>query len=122
VTGCDHRDESAGYQPSDRLRHHVEIRDGECTWPTCRWHARACDFEQSMSASLRRGATEYTLIAPWGLIPLGWGGVLAASRAGIRGAAVPVEDLVCDLLCTVDDGNAGCIGAYLVNVREQLRK
>ncbi len=48
VTGCDHRDESAGYQPSDRLRHLVEIRDGECTWPPCRRHARACDFEHAV--------------------------------------------------------------------------
>jgi hypothetical protein len=48
VTGCDHRDESAGYQPSDRLRHLVETRDGECTWPPCRRHARACDFEHAI--------------------------------------------------------------------------
>ena len=48
VTGCDHRDESAGYQPSDRLRHLVEIRDGECTWPPCRRHARSCDFEHAV--------------------------------------------------------------------------
>ncbi len=48
VTDCDHRDESAGYQPSDRLRHLVEIRDGECTWPPCRRHARSCDFEHAV--------------------------------------------------------------------------
>jgi hypothetical protein len=48
VTECDHRDESAGYQPSDRLRHLVETRDGECTWPPCRRHARACDFEHAV--------------------------------------------------------------------------
>jgi hypothetical protein len=48
VTDCDHRDESAGYQPSDRLRHLVEIRDGQCTWPPCRWAATSCDFEHAV--------------------------------------------------------------------------
>jgi Domain of unknown function (DUF222) len=48
VTDCDHRDESAGYQPSDRLRHLVEIRDGECTYPPCRRPARGCDFEHAV--------------------------------------------------------------------------
>jgi Domain of unknown function (DUF222) len=48
VTDCDHRHESAGYQPSDRLRHLVEIRDGECTFPPCRRHARSCDFEHAL--------------------------------------------------------------------------
>ena len=48
VTGCDHRDETAGYQPSDRLRHLVETRDGECTYPPCRRHAGACDFEHAI--------------------------------------------------------------------------
>jgi hypothetical protein len=47
VTGCDHRHESRGYQPSDTLRHLVEIRDGECTFPTCSRHARGCDFEHA---------------------------------------------------------------------------
>jgi hypothetical protein len=48
VADCDHRDQSAGYQPSDRLRHLVQIRDGECTWPPCRRTARACDFEHAL--------------------------------------------------------------------------
>ncbi|HEY4465076.1 MAG TPA: hypothetical protein VGN41_20615 [Streptosporangiaceae bacterium] len=48
VTDCDHRDESAGYQPSDRLRHLVETRDGECTWPPCRRQAKSCDFEHAI--------------------------------------------------------------------------
>jgi hypothetical protein len=48
VTDCDHRHESAGYQPSDRLRHLVEIRDGECTYPPCRRQARRCDFEHAI--------------------------------------------------------------------------
>jgi Domain of unknown function (DUF222) len=48
VTGCDHRYESAGYQPSDTLRHLVEVRDGQCTLPVCVRHARRCDFEHAV--------------------------------------------------------------------------
>jgi hypothetical protein len=48
VTDCDHRHESAGYQPSDTLRHLVQIRDAECTWPPCRRAARRCDFEHAI--------------------------------------------------------------------------
>jgi hypothetical protein len=47
VDHCDHRYESPGYRPRARLRHLVEIRDGECTWPTCRRPARRCDFEHA---------------------------------------------------------------------------
>ena len=48
VTDCDHRHESAGYQPSDTLRHLVQIRDAECTWPPSRRAARRCDFEHAI--------------------------------------------------------------------------
>jgi hypothetical protein len=48
VTDCDHRHETSAYEPSDRLRHLVEIRDGECTWPPCRRNARRCDFEHAI--------------------------------------------------------------------------
>ena len=48
VTDCDHRHESAGYQPSDTLRHLVQIRDAECTWPPCRRAARRCDFDHAI--------------------------------------------------------------------------
>jgi len=48
VTDCDHRHESAGYRPSDTLRHLVQIRDAECTWPPCRRAARRCDFEHAI--------------------------------------------------------------------------
>jgi hypothetical protein len=47
VTDCDHRYESHAYQPSDTLRHLVEIRDGKCTFPSCSRHARNCDFEHA---------------------------------------------------------------------------
>ncbi len=48
VTECDHRYESTGYQPSDTLRHLVEVRDGQCTLPVCVRHARRCDFEHAV--------------------------------------------------------------------------
>lgn len=44
---CDHRYESHAYQPSDTLRHLVQIRDGDCTFPTCSRHARESDFEHA---------------------------------------------------------------------------
>jgi hypothetical protein len=47
VLDCDHRYESRGYQPSDRLRHLVQIRDGACTFPPCNRHARESDFEHA---------------------------------------------------------------------------
>ena len=37
-----------GYQPSDRLRHLVQVRDGTCTFPPCNRHARESDFEHAL--------------------------------------------------------------------------
>jgi Domain of unknown function (DUF222) len=48
VTDCDHRHESHGYQPSDTLRHLVQVRDGTCTFPPCSRHARESDFEHAV--------------------------------------------------------------------------
>jgi Domain of unknown function (DUF222) len=48
VTDCDHRHQASAHDPSDRLRHLVEIRDAECTWPPCRRAARRCDFEHAI--------------------------------------------------------------------------
>jgi hypothetical protein len=45
---CDHRYESFGYQPSDTLRHLVQVRDYECTFPACSRHARESDFEHAV--------------------------------------------------------------------------
>jgi hypothetical protein len=45
---CDHRHESRAYRPSDKLRHLVQIRDGECTHPCCTRHARETDFEHAI--------------------------------------------------------------------------
>ena len=49
VTSCDHRHYSAGHDPSPRLRHLVEIRDGECDYPPCRRVAARCDFEHTIA-------------------------------------------------------------------------
>ena len=45
---CDHRHESHAYQPNDRLRHLVQIRDYACTFPPCNRHARESDFEHAL--------------------------------------------------------------------------
>ncbi|HEY0936214.1 MAG TPA: hypothetical protein VGD91_21065 [Trebonia sp.] len=45
---CDHRYESHAYQPNDKLRHLVQIRDGDCTFPSCSRHARESDFEHGV--------------------------------------------------------------------------
>jgi hypothetical protein len=45
---CDHRYESHAYQPNDTLRHMVQVRDGQCTFPTCSRHARESDFEHAI--------------------------------------------------------------------------
>jgi hypothetical protein len=45
---CDHRHESHAYQPNDKLRHLVQVRDYECTFPPCSRPARESDFEHAM--------------------------------------------------------------------------
>ena len=45
--GCDHRHESRAYQPNATLRHLVQVRDYECTFPSCSRHARESDFEHA---------------------------------------------------------------------------
>ena len=47
VFTCDHRHQSHAYQPNDTLRHLVQVRDGECTFPLCSRHARETDFEHA---------------------------------------------------------------------------
>jgi hypothetical protein len=42
---CDHAYESPGHEPSDWLRHVVQVRDGKCSFPSCGRHARESDFE-----------------------------------------------------------------------------
>ena len=45
---CDHRHESHAYQPNDKLRHLVQVRDYTCTFPPCSRHARESDFEHAV--------------------------------------------------------------------------
>jgi hypothetical protein len=44
---CDHRHESRGHDPSDKLRHLLQVRDGKCSFPTCSRRARESDFEHA---------------------------------------------------------------------------
>ena len=48
VTECDHRHQTTAHDPGRTLRHLVEIRDGECTYPPCLREARRCDFEHTI--------------------------------------------------------------------------
>jgi hypothetical protein len=64
---CDHRRESHAYEANDMLRHLVQIRDHECTLPTCSRHAKESDFEHA--------------------IPYDQGGRTCACNAGARSRA-----------------------------------
>ena len=48
VHDCDHRYETSSYQPGARLRRLVQVRDYECTFPTCSRPARESDFEHAV--------------------------------------------------------------------------
>ena len=45
---CDHRYQTSAYEPVDRLRRLVQVRDHECTFPTCSRAARESDFEHAV--------------------------------------------------------------------------
>jgi hypothetical protein len=45
---CDHRHQSAGYQPSDSLRHLVKTRSPRCGYPGCRRPAWRCDDDHTI--------------------------------------------------------------------------
>jgi hypothetical protein len=45
---CDHRHEVSTYEPSERLRRLVQIRDHECTFPPCSRPAHESDFEHAV--------------------------------------------------------------------------
>jgi hypothetical protein len=47
VYECDHRFESTGHDPGDKLRHLLQVRDGKCSFPTCSRRARESDFEHA---------------------------------------------------------------------------
>ena len=45
---CDHKHESHAYEANDTLRHLVQVRDGNCTFPPCSRHAKETDFEHAI--------------------------------------------------------------------------
>ncbi len=45
---CDHRRESAGYQPAPALRHVIKIRSRRCGFPGCRRPASRCDDDHTI--------------------------------------------------------------------------
>ena len=45
---CDHRRESAGYQPAPALRHVIKIRSRRCGFPGCRRAATRCDDDHTV--------------------------------------------------------------------------
>jgi hypothetical protein len=45
---CEHRRESAGYQPSNTLRHVIKIRSRRCGFPGCRRPAVGCDDDHTI--------------------------------------------------------------------------
>jgi hypothetical protein len=45
---CDHRYQVNTYEPGDRLRRLVQVRDHECTFPPCSRPARESDFEHAV--------------------------------------------------------------------------
>jgi hypothetical protein len=45
---CEHRRESAGYQPSPTLRHIIKIRSPRCGYPGCRRPAVCCDDDHTI--------------------------------------------------------------------------
>jgi Domain of unknown function (DUF222) len=45
---CEHRRESAGYQPSNMLRHVIKIRSRRCGFPGCRRPAVGCDDDHTV--------------------------------------------------------------------------
>ncbi len=45
---CEHRRESAGYQPSSTLRHVIKIRSRRCGFPGCQQPAAGCDDDHTI--------------------------------------------------------------------------
>jgi hypothetical protein len=45
---CDHAHEASAYQPGQRLRRLVQVRDHECTFPPCSRPAHESDFEHAV--------------------------------------------------------------------------
>jgi hypothetical protein len=54
---CDHRYRTSSYQPGDRLRRLVQVRDRQCTFPTCSRAASESDFDHAVPFD-KGGATD----------------------------------------------------------------
>jgi len=54
---CDHRHQVSTYEPSERLRRLVQVRDHECTFPPCSRPAHESDFEHAVPYN-RGGRTD----------------------------------------------------------------
>jgi hypothetical protein len=54
---CDHRYQVGTYEPSERLRRLVQVRDHECTFPPCSRPAHESDFEHAVPYN-RGGRTD----------------------------------------------------------------
>jgi hypothetical protein len=57
IHSCDHRYQVSSYEPSQRLRRLVQVRDHNCTFPTCSRPARESDFEHAVPYD-KGGATD----------------------------------------------------------------
>ena len=61
---CQHRRESAGYQPSDTLRHLLKTRSRRCGFPGCRRPAARCDDDHTIPYH-QGGKTCECNLHPW---------------------------------------------------------
>jgi hypothetical protein len=52
TSNCEHRRQSAGYQPSPSLRHLVKTRSPRCGFPGCRQPATRCDDDHTLAYHL----------------------------------------------------------------------
>jgi hypothetical protein len=61
---CTHPRETHGYQPTQALRHLIEIRQAVCARPGCRRAATACDLDHTIPYHLGGRTCECDLGPP----------------------------------------------------------
>jgi hypothetical protein len=100
---CDHAWETPAYQPTDRLRHLVQIRHATCTYPGCRRPARQCDQDHTLAhndggptclcnlASLCRHHHQVKQAPGWALEQTTPGVLTWTTPAGRRYTTTPTE-------------------------------
>jgi hypothetical protein len=101
--GCDHAWETPAYQPTDRLRHLVQIRHATCTFPGCRRPAARCDQDHTVAyddggptclcnlAPLCRRHHQVKQTSGWALEQTTPGVLTWTTPAGCRYTATPAE-------------------------------